>query len=209
MPGLARGSAFSMAVVVAALFLPSVANADITGTVTTPRGAPVGGVSVELRDSAGDFVDYQTTDPAGKWTTKTSALDSHPGPYTAKVSTYDSCDSTSGNSSREATATAPGDGAVADMQVDLLEFCNGTSFSGPEGTAYIDAPHHLIISAPGGTATLQVLSKGSNSGFAISIPNGPTLGSSASDNTQIPVTFPTTPYNGPFIVSYTGEGGQP
>src|SRR4051794_36628602 len=110
MPGLARGSAFSMAAVAAALFLPSVASADITGTVTTPRGAPLGGVSVELRDSAGNFVDFQTTGFDGKWATKTSDLDTHPAPYTAKVSSYDSCDTTSGSSSREATATAPGDG---------------------------------------------------------------------------------------------------
>ena len=109
MPGLARGSAFLLAAVTAALFVPSIASADITGTVTTPRGVPVvPGVSVDVRDANNNFVDFQSTDSAGTYTVKTSSLSgTTPPPYAVKVSTYDSCDTKSGNSSRDASASAP------------------------------------------------------------------------------------------------------
>ena len=198
----------SAAAIVAALILPPAASADITGTVTTPRGAPVGGVSVELRDANNDYVDFESTDLNGKWTTTTSQIGSgHPTPFTAKVSTYDDCDTTSGSSSRDASVSVPGDNSVADMQVDLLEFCNGASYSGPEGTAYIDPAGRQIISAPGGTATLHVLSKGSADSYVIALPDGTQLGS-GTDPTAIPVTFPTAPYIGPFVVNETASGGK-
>jgi hypothetical protein len=196
-----------VAAIAAALFIPATAAADITGTVTTPRGAPIVGESVSIRDANDGFVDFQTTDSTGRWTTKSSDLAGNPPPFTAKVSTFDGCDE-SGNSGRDGSASIPGDGASGDMQIDLLEFCNGASFSGPEGTAFIDAPGHQIISAPGGTAVLRVLASSSGSNFTVSLPDGTVLGSSPDNPRAIPVTFPA-PYSGPFNISYTASGGAP
>src|SRR4051794_31478726 len=92
MPGLARGSALSMAAFAAALLIPTAASADIGGRVATPRGAPLVDTGVTIRDSADRFVDFQDTDGTGHWTTKTSSLSGTTPPYTAKVSAFDSCD---------------------------------------------------------------------------------------------------------------------
>src|SRR4051812_37683395 len=102
MPGLARGSALTLAAIAAALLLPSAASADISGHVQTPRGAPLVGVSVEIRDSADKFADFASTDANGNYLTKTSDLSGNTPPFTVKATTFDRCD-TSGTSSRESS----------------------------------------------------------------------------------------------------------
>ncbi len=209
MQGLARGSAISIAALAAALFLPAVASADITGNVSNTRGVALPGVSVQLTDSAGKGVDYESTDAAGNWSTPTSYLSGYTPPFTASATTYDSC-VTTGDSSRTGTATAAGDGAAANIQLDVMEFCNGASYSGPEGSAYIDAPDRQILSPPGGSAVLKLLAPGGGSNFTVTLQDGTPIGTSASDATAVPVTFPNAAYNGPFLVQYTsGDGKTP
>jgi hypothetical protein len=205
MPGLVRVRALSLAAVAAALVVPSVASADITGSVKTPWGAPLISESVEVRDSAGRLADFATTDANGNWRSTTSDLGGTTPPYTAKVTSFDRCDTT-GNSSREATVPIAGDGVSdANVVLDLLEFCNANT-SGVEGSALIDAPAHQIISPPGGTATLQVLAPSSATNVTVALQDGTPIGNNPTDTT-VPVTLPSAPYNGPFIITYLSSDG--
>jgi hypothetical protein len=205
MPGLARGSALSMAAIAAALFVPSAASADITGTLKTPSGAPVIGESVEIRDSANNFVDFTSTNNAGEFRSPTSELDGHPAPYSLKVTGFDRCDQT-GNSSREVTGSAPGDGAVVDMVLGLTMFCNGIT-SGPEGTAFIDPVNGLLLSPPGGTASLRVTAPSSGTNYRVTLQDGSPIGTHPDDPGNIPVTVPGAPVNVPIFLHFTASDG--
>jgi hypothetical protein len=195
-----------VAAIAAALFLPSAASADITGTVSTPRGAPLVSQSVEIRDSAGSLADYVTTNASGQYRATTSDLSGSAPPYTVKVSMYDRCDQ-SGSSNREATVPAAGDGAVADVQLDVLEFCGDTPYGATEGTALIDAPAHQIISPPGGTGTVKVLAPSGATNVTLALQDGTPLGSAPSDTT-VPITLPNAPYNGPFLITFLSPDGK-
>jgi hypothetical protein len=206
MPGRVRGSALTLAVLAAALCLPSAASADITGTVSTPRGVPLVNESVQIRDSTGRIADYAYTDYAGRYWASTSDLSGSTPPYAVKASVYDRCDQ-SGASTREATVPAAGDGAVADVQLDVLEFCGETPSSGVEGTALVDGPARQIISPPGGTGTVRVLAPSGATNVTLALQDGTPLGSAPSD-TIVPITLPNAAYNGRFIISFLSPDGK-
>jgi hypothetical protein len=186
-----------------ALGAVATAHADISGTVRTPAGAGVPGVTVTLREPDNDFAASDTTDGAGRYAIPTGDLSGNTAPFTASTST------TTCRSFAEGEATAAGgpvnDGAVLDLVLDARLFCGSTSSSTTPPTGHPWPERGQLLAAPGGTFNIEVLAPFTSSGYTIQLPDGTVLGTSTS-RFAVPFTAPATPYNGPVNLAYTEDG---
>jgi hypothetical protein len=194
------------AVAALALAGAGTAHADITGTVLTPAGVPVGDQSVQVVDANGRTATSDRTDPNGVFAIPTSTLEGDTPPFTLTASTYDSCRSFSENRQREVQAGNVADGlpgapTVVPLVLDLLDLCAGTAGSGAPATGLVDAPGRRVITPPGGTVYLEVLAPYGAQNLLITLQDGTPVGSSASDRTIL-VTAPAAGYEGPMNLSY-------
>jgi hypothetical protein len=186
------------------------ASADITGTVATPAGVPVGDVRVELTDANGAFVDSEYTNPAGSFTFPSTELVDKTPPFTLKTSLYDFCpERPSGESNREAVAgpTLDGAPAVVNLVLDVFDVCTGSNFGGAEPTGIVDAVGRRVLLPPGGVAYLRVLAPSNGENYQVQLADGTAIGGSTSDRT-IAITAPAAGYEGPLNLFYT-VGGVP
>jgi hypothetical protein len=170
------------------------AYADITGTVTTPGGTPLPGVSVRATETVGDgFVDSTTTNANGQYT-----IDVNPSfdtaPFTVTATLYDSC-KPSGQTDLAAAAASLPDGAVQNLALDA-----------PEPTGNVWPERGQVLSGPGGVTYIRVLAASAPAGYALTLQDGTNVGG-GTDRTALTVTAPATPYTGPLNLSYTDSSG--
>jgi hypothetical protein len=201
---LARRSAVLAGAI--ALCAAGTAHADITGKVANAGGLPVPDVSVEVRDAAGSFTSFVTTDANGDYRVTTSALTGDTPPFTLKATYSDFC-RPSGSTSLEATAGALVDGAVQNLLIDALAFCSSSFVSStlPPATGNAWPERGQVLSPPGGVTYLRVLAPNSATGLKTSLSDGTVVGTSEDEDT-VPVTAPAADYNGPLILSFTSAG---
>jgi hypothetical protein len=182
------------------------AYADITGTVTTPGGTPLPGVSVRAVETAGGgLVDSTTTNANGQFTiTVNPSFDT--APFTLEATLFDSC-KPSGQSSLAASAASLPDGAVQNLALDAALFCEAfTPFNAPEPTGNVWPERGQVLSGPGGVTYIRVLAASAPAGYALTLQDGTNVGG-GTDRTALTLTAPATPYTGPLNLSYTDSDG--
>jgi hypothetical protein len=192
------------------LLAAGTASADITGTVTTPIGVPVGDVRVELTDANGRFVDSEYTNPLGAFTFPSTELVDTTPPYTLKTTIYDSCPErpyTEANREAVGGPTLDGAPAVVNLLLDVFDICAGSRGSGAEPTGIVDAIGRRVLLPPGGIAYLRVLAPSAAENFQVQLADGTAIGGSATDNTIL-ISAPAAGYEGPLNLFYT-VGGVP
>lgn len=180
--------------------------ADITGTVRTPGGSPVAGISVTAQEPDGSFAASATTNGAGQYVIPTSQLTGDTPPFT--LSAESNLCRVFPETAATASGTAPGDGAVVDLTLDARLFCATSSFGAPEATGHAWPQRGLILAPPGGTLTLQVQagSTSGGGGYSLTLQDGTVVGTGTS-RFSLPLTAPATPYNGPLNLVYTDSSG--
>lgn len=182
--------------------------ADITGTVATTAGAPLK-TSVGLYDATGERVALDFPDAQGAFALSLRFVD-EPGPYTVRASETDRCRDTQ-DPERERTATSEpvADGAVIDLRLDLLPFCEErfvpSSVAPPGGI--VDVANGRLVGAPGSRIYVDVPVPFGAEGVAFRLPDGQVVGGYVPGQSRLKqVTLPTPAYNGPFLVTYTDDG---
>ena len=183
------------------------AHADITGTVTNSAGVPVPGATVRITESVGGgFADSETTDANGFYRSTTSALTGSTAPFIATATFTDSCKDFS-TAELTSASGAINDGATQNFTLDAAAFC-GTPFpssSLPEATGNAWPEKGEILSPAGGVTYLRVLAPFDAASFSFTIAGGASVGG-GTDRTELTLTAPATPYNGPLNLSYASNG---
>jgi hypothetical protein len=191
---------------VLALCGAATAYADVTGTVTTPGGTPLPGVSVRAVESVGgSFVDSTTTNANGQYTLDVNeAFDT--APFNVDASLFDSC-KPSGQTSLATGASLIPDGAVQNFALDASLFCAAFKpFNAPEPTGNVWPERGQVLAGPGGVAYIRVLAASAPAGYALTLQDGTNVGG-GTDDTVLTLTAPATPYSGPLNLVYTDSDG--
>ena len=180
------------------------AHADITGVVTNSAGVPVPGASVTITEAnGGGFADSETTDANGAYTVQTTFLTGDTPPFIATATFTDQCKPFA-SAELSSASGAINDGATQNFTLDAASFC-GTPFpssSLPEPTGNAWPEKAEVLSPPSGITYLRVLAPSDPSSFALTIAGGASVGG-GTDPTELTLTAPATPYNGPLFLSYT------
>lgn len=185
------------------------AHADISGVVTNTAGAPVPGARVELTEvNGGGFAASETTDANGAYSVPTSDLSFDTPPFIATATFTDPCKDFS--VAQLTSASGPiNDGATQNLTLDAAPFC-GVSFTpsgqpDPTGNAWPEKGE--VLSPAGGVTYLRVLAPSDPASFSFTLAGGVPAGG-GTDRTELTLTAPATPYNGPLFLNYT-SGATP
>ena len=141
-----------------ALGAAGTANADITGTVRTPAGTPVPGVTVEAVGPTGIVAARDNADASGIYSIVTeTGLSTSPGPFTITASTL-TCRSAVEGAATASTAAPVADGAVAaDLALDARLVCAAREPVGAEVTGHVVTGRPQFLSLPGARFALDLL----------------------------------------------------
>ena len=182
------------------------AYADVTGTVTTPGGTPLPGVSVRAVESAGGgFVDSTTTNANGQYTRDTTPSFDTP-PFAVEATLFDSC-KPSGQGSLATSAPAVAENAVQNLTLDATLFCGAFKpFNAPDPTGNVWPERGQVLSGPGGVTYIRVLAASAPAGYALTLQDGTNVGG-GTDDSALTLTAPATPYAGPLNLVYTDSTG--
>lgn len=198
-----RSAALAGALVLGA---SATAYADITGTVTTPSGVPLPGVSVRaVETNGGGFAGSDITDANGAY-----SIDINPAfdiaPFNVSASLSDSC-KPSGQTQLGSEAVGLPDGAAQDFALDAALFCGAFKpFNAPDPTGHAWPERGQILSGPGGITYIRVLASSAPAGYALTLQDGTNVGGGTSSS-ALTLTAPATDYNGPLNLSYTDSSG--
>ncbi|WP_217913991.1 VWA domain-containing protein [Miltoncostaea marina] len=150
-----RGAALGA---VLALGATATAHADITGTVRTPQGAPVPGVTVEAVAPDGTVAARDNTNHLGEFAIVSgTGLTTTPGPYTVTTSTL-TC-----RTGAQGAATATNPQPVADgvldlrMTLDARLHCAAREPEGAAVTGHVRLDRPQFVATPGGRFALDML----------------------------------------------------
>ena len=181
------------------------ANADITGKVTNAAGFPVPGASVQLSEADASFAASDTTDANGDYSIPTASLVGDTPPFTAKASIFDSC-RPFGSSSLETAPVPVANPVVQNFTLDAFAFCASSSSptGQPDPTGNPWPERGQVLSGPGGVTYLRVLAPSDATGFSLTLADGTVVGG-GTDESQLTLTAPATPYNGALNLSYTSN----
>lgn len=182
------------------------AYADVTGTVTTPGGTPLPGVSVRaVETTGGGFVDSTTTNANGQYTIAVNpSFDT--APFTIEATLFDSC-KPSGQTSLATSAASVADGAVQNLALDASLFCSAfTPFNAPAPTGNVWPERGQVLSGPGGVTYIRVLAATAPAGYALTLQDGTNVGG-GTDDSALTLTAPAAAYNGPLNLAYTDSSG--
>ncbi len=189
-----------------ALGMAATANADITGTATTPGGASVANARVQVTDAAGT-TRTAYTNTAGVYTFTTSSLRRLVAPFNMAASASDDCRPYDERTVTSAAAAAA-DGAQVNLSLDLRAMC-GVAYrtsTMPEATAYIDPTTATIVASPGGVANLRLpLVPSSANSIVVALSDGTPIGQ-GSDRNALSITAPA--YNGPLVAHWSTAAGE-
>ena len=189
------------------LLLAGTAHADITGSVTTLGGAPLGGASVAVLDAAAAQIATTPADPTGRYTFTTAALAGKTAPFTVRAVYGDPCRSAPELPTRSAQATGLADGATQNLALDVTELCGDAAPPGlPAPTAFIDSPTRRVLAGPGATAYLRTPIPAEATSVEVRLSTGAVVSQAPPSAGLVPIVGPTLPYSGPLTLAYSLGG---
>lgn len=192
---------------VLALCAAGTAHADISGVVTTPGGIPIPGVDITVNEPDGGFATSADTNANGAYVIPSASLAGDTPPFTINAAYTDRC------KDFEVAQLKAASGAVADgatgvnLVLDAFPFC-ATSFvpsTSPQPTGNAWPERGQILSGPGGLTYLRTFAPFDATGLTLTLNTGAVVGASE-DESQVPLTAPPTPYNGPVNLTFTSDG---
>lgn len=206
-PRRARKTPAVLAAATLSLVLAGVAHADITGTVTTLGGIPLGASQIGVTDATGAAVATLAADSTGRYTVATAAFSGKTAPFTVRASANDPCRKAPEQPSRSAQAANVADGATQNLAVDVTELCGEGAPPGlPAPTAFVDAAGKRVLAGPGATAYLRTPIPAEATAVEVRLANGAVVSQPSPSAGLVPIIGPTATYNGPLTLAYSLSG---
>lgn len=204
-----RGRLLGAAAASLSLAMAGSAHADITGTVGTLGGIPLGAGQVNVTDATGAPVATLTADALGRYTVATAAFAGKTAPFTIRAGANDPCRVAPELPARTAQAVGVTDGATQNLALDVTELCGAGAPPGlPAPTAFVDAAAKRVLAGPGATAYLRTPIPAEATGVEVRLSNGAIVSQPSPAAGLVPIVGPTATYSGPLTLAYS-LGGTP